>query len=307
MHKTLHILNGDGLLHSFKESQIKGDIAIFRETLCTGPVHPDVASEDFWKIRAAYFEADYEIDNPNYQEKTINEFEEKISSLCQYDQVVFWFEHDLFCQINQLALISYAHLQQCSNTQFFQVPFSKLFSTAKYKGLAELPPQSLVQLYKNKTLLTEEMMEKNHLFWKMYCDPDPRKLHELIKENHPDSTDLYDAFLAHFRRFPHPISGIGSPERLILNVINESPKPRRKVLGSILMADSIYGYGDLIFEKILDYLSPLYDNHEMLTLNETGLKVLNNEKNFLELADDKFYMGGSTQQDFYWDGLLIKR
>ena len=102
--KQLHITNGDcttQLLHNIK---IEGDIVTWREMLCEGKTTSDVGSESFWKSRFDFFSKNYNITKKHFIDNTLKEFR----NLCQHksqQEIVLWFEYDLFCQVNFMGLL----------------------------------------------------------------------------------------------------------------------------------------------------------------------------------------------------------
>ena len=54
MNTTLHILNGDATLWSLDKAGISGEILVWRDVLCEGPVIGDFASPDFWEKRTEF-------------------------------------------------------------------------------------------------------------------------------------------------------------------------------------------------------------------------------------------------------------
>ena len=106
MGSVLHITNGDSFTQRLKGLAIKGDIITWREMLCEGKTLSNVGSEPFWKTRFEFFSKNYRVSKSWFVEKTLKEYR----SLCNHkaqDQIVLWFEFDLFCQINMLAVLSW--------------------------------------------------------------------------------------------------------------------------------------------------------------------------------------------------------
>ena len=90
MSKTLHILNGDTTLPNLEKSGIKGEVVVWREMLCEGPVHKEVGSDDFWMNRCTFFE---------------NEIVRKLL-IWQHNETVYWFEDLQYFQYLKKIFIS---------------------------------------------------------------------------------------------------------------------------------------------------------------------------------------------------------
>jgi len=49
MNNIIHVLNGDSTVQILAKSGIQGDVIVWRELLCEGPVNFTVGSDEFWK------------------------------------------------------------------------------------------------------------------------------------------------------------------------------------------------------------------------------------------------------------------
>jgi RNA polymerase sigma factor (sigma-70 family) len=93
----LHIVNGDSVGDKLKQGVVQGDILVWREVYPAGPVFADMAKPENRSARALYLEQSMGIPRSDYirisetQERQIREFR-------QYEEIVLWFEHDLFDQ-----------------------------------------------------------------------------------------------------------------------------------------------------------------------------------------------------------------
>ena len=114
MKSLLHITNGDSFTTRLRTMPIKGDIITWREMLCEGKTLASVGSESFWKTRFEFLNKNYKVSKSWFVEKTLKEYR----SLCnhkQQDQIVLWFEYDLFCQVNGTQLLHF----RCHARYFF--------------------------------------------------------------------------------------------------------------------------------------------------------------------------------------------
>ena len=94
MAKVLHILNGDSTASILKQTSIEGDIVVWREMLCEGPLCKEVGSDEFWMQRYDYFKDELGVSKLEYFDKTIREIVQ-LEEVSDYNEVVLWFEYDL--------------------------------------------------------------------------------------------------------------------------------------------------------------------------------------------------------------------
>ncbi len=297
--KTLHIVNGDSLTEQMQELNLSGEIVVWRELLCEGPTQQEINS-DFFKLRKKFLRKTYDISAENYEERFIAEVK-KLKTNKDYDDVVLWFEFDLFCHINMLAAIS------CLSEKNQEAPISlvcskKLQGEKEFLPLSQLTTKELQNHYENRIELNREDIEVALLIWELYCGDNPLKLKPQIKT--PTNFEyLSSCIRAHVERFPNSITGINSLERNVLKLIeSHNIKNQNHLLGYALQYQGYYGYSDNQMERLIEKLSLFYkDEEEKLVLNENGELVLEGKKNFYrELKNDE-YFGGAKMYDFLYE------
>jgi len=129
---TVHILNGDCLAEKFPKN-LEGESIIWREALIDGPV----SDNNFFENRKNFITENYDSES-NYDELVVKEFQ-RIQNIPEDSDVFFWFEDDLFCQVNFWFLISNLNL---GKTKIFRV-----FPKDREKGFAESDENDLLKLF----------------------------------------------------------------------------------------------------------------------------------------------------------------
>ena len=66
MNSVVHVLNGDSTVPTLAKSRISGDVIVWRELLCDGPIKKTIGSDEFWKERYAFFENEIGISKLEY-------------------------------------------------------------------------------------------------------------------------------------------------------------------------------------------------------------------------------------------------
>ncbi|MEO1010052.1 MAG: DUF1835 domain-containing protein [Bacteroidota bacterium] len=302
MTSLLHITNGDSFTERLKSLNVKGDIVTWREMLCEGKTETNVGSETFWKTRFEFLHKNYKVSKSWFIEKTLKEYR----SLCnhkQQNQIVLWFEYDLFCQINLLAVISWLKAHR-KYAEISLVCSGKEDDTDKLYGLNELSNEQLLNLYENKVILTQDDIEYADYIWQLYCSDNPIRL-----ENLSDFADfqfdyLSDAIQAHLKRFPAIKNGLNDVETHILKLSTEHrPKSKRALLSTILQNQGIYGFGDTQFERILSTLKPLYTGFSPVRLSKKGKEILEGSTNYYSAMrqNNETYLGGALKYSYLYN------
>jgi hypothetical protein len=296
----LHITNGDDLSEQITNLVIPGDVITWREMLCEGPTTFDVGDEEFVLRRKNFLLERYNISEMRYQEEFLSELA-KLAAINSYDEIVLWFEFDLFSHMNMLALISFL-LQNKKNGPFSLVCSRKLKGEAEMTALSQLSDKNLYEHYKHRIPLEEADIQTAQLIWELYCSKNPKRLMSEIKKT-TNFEYLSSSIRAHIERFPNINTGLNTLEVNVLKLIEEHDiKSQHHLLGYALQYQGYYGYVDVQMQRILEKLSPFYEAlAEKLELNEDGLKALKGTKNYYQnLKDDECY-GGVRKYDFLYD------
>lgn len=102
----LHLHNGDSSAETARRAGLPGDHLAWREALVCGPTPAGVSSEEFLKIRARHLSSAYSV-RPEECEVKLRRQYEALSKYAKHDEVVLWFEHDLFCQVQLIYLLDW--------------------------------------------------------------------------------------------------------------------------------------------------------------------------------------------------------
>lgn len=298
--KYLHITNGDDLSKKVKSLGLSGDIITWREMLCEGPTSMDVGDKEFLRQRQKFLQKTYKISKAEYSEKFIEELE-KLAAVNNYDEIVLWFEFDLFSHMNMLGVISFL-LQKKKNFPMTLVCSKKLEGEDEMYPLGELSAKNLQKHYKNRIPLTDDDISTGQLIWELYCGDKPKRLISEIKRT-TNFEYLSSSIRAHIERFPSTNTGLNTLEINVLKLIKgHDIKSIHHLLGYALKYQGYYGYVDIQMQRVIDKLRPFYtvtDNN--VQLNSDGEKALESSKNYYQIMKDDEFYGGVRKYDFLYD------
>jgi len=301
MSSLLHITNGDSLTDRLQSLKFKGDIITWREMLCEGKTLTNVGSESFWKTRFEFLNKNYKVSKSWFVEKTLKEYR----SLCnhkQQDQIVLWFEYDLFCQINMLAVISWLKTHR-KYAQISLVCSGNEDETDKMYGLGEVSDEKLQELYDNRTELSMNDIEFADYVWQLYCSDNPIRLENLTDFKNNQYDYLSDAIKAHLKRFPTIKNGLNDIENHVLRLsFEKKPKSKKELVRTVLMDQGVYGFGDSQYERIITSLKPLYASFNPVRLTKKGKEILEGQTSYYSnIQDNEAYLGGALKYNFLYN------
>lgn len=293
----LHITNGGRTTSYLDELEVKGEKLTWQEILCEGPTQEIIHCEAFIDLRCSFLNKFYDV------ELDLDKVEIAIKQLSnpeRYSEIVLWFEYDLFCHINLLAVINLLQ-QKKIELPLYLVCSGRIPGSKVLKGLSELNTGQLLNHYKNKVKLNQDDIDLATTIWGIYCGKD----HNLLKPFIVQSSSfqyLSNCLKAHLERFPDSKTGLNALETNILSIVKENNiKSKHHLLGYALNYQGYYGFGDMQMNRIIEKLSYFFTLEEnSLTLNKNGHEALLKQHNYsIELNNNMEY-GGINVQYFHF-------
>jgi len=276
MSSTLHILNGDSTRSILEQSGIEGDVVVWREMLCEGSLQKEVGSDRFWMDRYAYFENELGVDRIEYYDKSISEIV-KLEDVSNYTDVVLWFEFDLFCQVNLLALCTYLLDNYVKKSNYYLICTGKVGGKDQLQSLSDFSSSEFNDLFNNKVPLSKSNLEFSKECWTIYVENDVNKLKNFNFNQSSKFQYLKFAIDQHLLRFPTK-NGLNQIENKILEIINSTVLTEKEIVRELLVwqqKETVYGFGDLQYFQYLKKINNYFTVKDSLYyLNEVGKSVV---------------------------------
>lgn len=276
MTQTVHILNGDSTSYGIKKGNIKGDVIVWREMLADGFIDKDIGSDVFWKKRYTFFENELGISKLDYYDKCIKELV-KIEDLSNYNEVVLWFEFDLFCQVNLMALCTYLLKYYRKEISYFLVCVGKEKDRENLQTLADFSPKRYQYLYNDKIRLSRNDLLFAKESWEVYANNNEKELGQYNFNKNVKFKYLQLAIDQHLKRFPGK-GELNQIEYKILELIGSNGRKEKDIIRDLLnwqRNETVYGFGDLQYILRLRKLNDFYMiKDQQYYLNNKGKSIL---------------------------------
>ena len=244
--RRLNITTGDSAAGTLGEAGIDGKIIAWRDVLHEGPVDSSLSLEALSKQRARFISEqgwdDFAHVSGNFAER-----DRAIQELDYYDEVVLWFEDDLYDQLQLIQLLDH---------------FAG--GAARGKRLAlivvdgYIPPLSVQQLKdldEKRAPVTEEHFDLGRRAWKAFGSPDPTSISRVMDGRTTALPYLARALTRPLEEFPSTDNGLSRSEREALTAIDAGHNtPVSAFLEVARLQESIF-LGDIVFYSYLERLS----------------------------------------------------
>ncbi|MGX5818765.1 hypothetical protein ACWKWU_11250 [Chitinophaga lutea] len=301
--RMLHVLNGDATREVFEKSGISGEVAVWREMLCEGRTPDTDEIPRFFTERAAYLQEEYGIDAKTYLH-SIRQDAALLLHPEQYNEIVLWFEFDLFCQVNLIFLMSYLRQQPAPLPKVTIVQLDEHPEVPNFRGLGMLQPQHFPPLFEKREELSDDDWAFATETWHAYRKGDVQALELLSGRKSSHMPYLGRALQAHLQRLPALGNGLNVIERFFLDRLALGKLPDRDLYYQFWNDFKIYGFGDFQLDHYVQQLQRagvIEKEGDRLVLTSLGREVLENEENYQAFANlQTQYLGGLPLEHTPW-------
>jgi len=244
--RRLNITNGDSAAGTLSEAGIPGPIIPWRDVLHEGPVDSSLSLSALSKQRARFI-ASRGWAGLRQASGGFVERDRAIQNLDDVDEVVLWFEDDLYDQLQLIQLLDF----------FARNPVKgKKISLVVVDGY--IPPLSaakIKELDDARAAVTPAQLELARRAWKAFGSDNPEAILALLGEDTSALPYLAAALKRHLEEFPSIENGLSRSEYEALSAINDGhTTPVAAFLEVAKRQESIF-LGDSIFWWYLERLS----------------------------------------------------
>jgi len=251
---VLHIVNGDSVAEKLRQGIVQGDILVWREVYPHGPVFKDPTVGDNRSVRAEYLEQTMGIPRSEYIEGSERQ-EKVLADLHKYEEIVLWFEHDLFDQTMLCFLLHWFSDRPVTKTKLSLLCIGEYPGIELFRGLGQLSVEQMKTLSGTWKAIGAEELNLGSEFWQAYTAQNPQPLQQLLNRDTSVLPFAHDAFQCHLSQLPSTINGLGIVEQTTLETIRagtSTPHALFKEVGNKLNA---LGMGDLQYWHSLRRMS----------------------------------------------------
>ena len=244
--QRLHITNGDVAVGSLADAGIEGKIIAWRDVLHEGPVDSSLPLDELSRQRARFIAGndwgDFAHISGNFVER-----DRMIQHLDYFDEVVLWFEDDLYDQLQLIQLLDFFSNGAAQ---------SKKISLIVVDGyIPPLTAEDLRRLDEERAPVKPEQLELAKRAWNAFGSSDPTRIEKILQESTSALPYLGRALTRELEEFPSTVNGLSRSEREALTAINDGHvTPVAAFLEVAKKQESIF-LGDLVFYSYLERLS----------------------------------------------------
>ena len=227
----LHVANGTCTTRLIEAAGIPGRLSIWADPLHDGPVPGGLTDTELLDVRAGY------LTDPSGPGDTVNDMKHWRTVIARhqsYDELILWFEHDLFDQLNLIQLLAFIREHLPAGKPVSLVCVGSFPGHPRFMGLGELTAAELGSLLESRQPVGEAQYSMAALAWRAFREPTPEGLDTLRRAGTPALPYLAAAITRFLEEYPWTIDGLSRSERRLLRLVEAgSVEP-----GTILLSEA---------------------------------------------------------------------
>jgi hypothetical protein len=304
---VLHITNGDRAVDALGEARIDGSLLPWRDVLHEGPVPHGLSLDELRPVRARFI-ADQGWGD---LESVLEQFAQRdaaVGAYAAHEEVVLWFEHDLYDQLQLIQLLAWFAERELAATRL------SLVAAGQY--LTELSTPALRAAFEQRGPVRREQLDLGRQAWRAFTAPDPLAIAALRRGDTTSLPFLADALLRLLEELPEVESGLSRTEAQALAAIGDGRSELRDAfVAAHIEAEERHFLGDVVFATVLERLAagaeplvrrrdgerlraprspddvePFWTSHAVLTA--AGRAVLDGRREWVEMGGVDRWLGG---------------
>jgi|KBSSwiStaDraftv2_1062776.scaffolds.fasta_scaffold51108_7 hypothetical protein len=221
-HRLLHIANGTSTTRLIQAAGIPGRLSVWCDPLYEGPVPGGIDDGELLRVRARYL-AGAEAESHASDALGLQGWRDVISDVASYDELVLWYEHDLFDQLNLVQLLSWIDARPRAPVVVSLIEIGSFPGHPAFMGLGELTPDDIRSLLDSRAAISEARYAMATRAWTAFRHSTPDMLDALRRSDTATAPFLGAALTRFLEEYPWVSDGLSRTERRLLEIAASGP------------------------------------------------------------------------------------
>jgi len=263
--RYLHVANGTSVTMTLEAAGVPGLMSIWADPLHDGPVPAGLGDDELREVRGGHLAGDAldPINDMRRWRKVIADHE-------SYDELVLWFEHDLFDQLNLIQLLTWIREHLPREKPVRLICIGSFPGRPAFKGLGELTAAELAPLLETRRTVTDGEYALADRAWRAFREPTPEALDGLRRSDTTAMPFLAAAIERFLQEYPWTRDGLSRTERRLLQIADRGPVAMSSAFPRMHEDEKAYYIADSELKDLIGTLSRTSPPLVSFTGEETG-------------------------------------
>jgi hypothetical protein len=318
--RFLHVASGHSTTRTIAQAGIPGTLSVWADALHEGAVPGGVDDASLVRIRAEHLAGP-----DGSREEVAGELQrwrDALDAVNGYEELVLWYEHDLFDQLNLIQVLDRLAGVARGTTRVTLISIGSFPGRPSFRGMGELTAGELASLFGTRQAIDARHYAAAQAAWRAFRSPDPRDLLAVLSTDLSALPFLGPALHRHLEEFPSTTNGLSKSEQHLLQLVAAGHQDVWQLFPMMHDGERCFYVADVSFWRMFGDLAaadpPLIDAaieaaaggglpRGTLTLTAAGRDVLAGRKDRIRLCGIDRWLGGvhvTTQSPWRWDAAM---
>jgi RNA polymerase sigma factor (sigma-70 family) len=324
----LHIVDGESVAGTFRESSIPGEVLIYGDLLYEGPTPAGLTNGTWNEIRARFYSDAGYTSMEDARAMQLG-WEHTLKRCLGAEEVVLWTDHRLTDQLILLRVLDWLSRKGPTAARTSLISVGRYPAIDNFITLGQLNSHQLASLADTRLGITDAQFSLAQMAWDAFCSPDPRHLEKVMESDTSSLPFLKNALHRHLQQFPSSENGLSRTEHEALSILHErATMSAVQLFIAVQRSEELLFMGDTSFYRLLIGMAsgthavvevpdttdlklgernPVFESwtHSPVRITETGLRVLSGQDDYVRLNGIDRWLGGvhlaGTQAAWRWN------
>jgi hypothetical protein len=251
--EPLHVANGHCTTELIERAGLPGTTSIWADALHDGPV-PDVDDDQLIRVRAEFIADGLDV-SADEVAADLKRWRTAIDAEDRYSELVLWFEHDLFDQLNLIQLLTRIGRDRPIRKPVSLVSVDRYPGHPNFKGLGELQPSEIAALYERRQRVATDQYGVAAAAWDAFRSGSRSRLEAVAQGDTTALPFLAAALRRYLDEGPGIPGGLSRSERRLLEQLQRGPVDIHRAFAAMHDGETAYYITDLSFWAMVERLS----------------------------------------------------
>lgn len=310
-----HITNGE-IAGRRLQRAFPGDVCLsWADVLHDGPVPAGLDLDQLSVVRA-YFIAER---GWGAIAEVLRDFARRNQTLRESaaaSNVVLWFEHDLFDQLQMLQVLDWFSGCDRGPKQIELINIDSFPGIDPFYGIGQLSPEQMREAISLRSRVTDEQFALARSAWAAFRAPSPEPLNALVRQSCDALPFLRPALRRLLEEYPSATNGLARSEQQLLRAAAKvATRERTPIFSDAQNEEDAIFMGDWSAYWRLDRLANAREpalrrvDNEAFSTTDFGYRLLSNEADWIESNSIDLWIGGVhlLGDRWRWNGSKVQR
>jgi hypothetical protein len=306
----LHITNGDSVVGTFRQVRFPGTYVAWKDVLHDGPVPQTSTLSELSDVPAQAL-ASFGWGDPEKLRASFASRDRTLQDFRKHQEVVLWFEHDLYDQLQLVQLLDWFEQQDLEGINLDLVQIDSYPGVRPFYGLGQLSGPQLARLFPLRKRGTHAQRSIATETWRAFRAEDPTDLAAISQQKFDEMPFLTAALARFLEEYPWTIDGLSRTERQLLQAVAMGKRKKADIYMESRKQEDV-PWGDLSVYLRLAWLTAgpnpalIESPKNEFAITDAGRLLLEGKADWIKLQGgiDR-WLGGvhltGDQSKWHWD------